>query len=100
LVLYLIAKKNHYYNLCYPVKLPFYLTAGISFLSTPTLEAIKINEVLNNGFVMEIDRWSSFIRNVRKEDLLEIREKDLSIKDQYSHEFVISNFKFNNCMLD
>jgi glycosyltransferase involved in cell wall biosynthesis len=94
------SEKNEYYNLCYPVKLPFYLSAGISFLSTPTLEAVRLNEVINTGFVLEIEIWDSFIRNVKKETILELKNEISSIKHKFSHEYEINHFNLKNNNLD
>jgi hypothetical protein len=50
-----------YYNIAYPTKLSFYLTAGIPFLSTPVSESISIFKNFEIGFIEEIENWTNFI---------------------------------------
>lgn len=59
-----------YYNIAYPTKLSFYITAGITFLSTDVDEVISINKDYDIGFVRKIHEWEQFIATVSKDDLL------------------------------
>ncbi|MFV0148637.1 hypothetical protein OBK08_11765 [Empedobacter falsenii] len=54
-----------YYNLCYPTKVPFYFSAGISILSVP------LNEIKSYDYecimYLEIEQWSEYLlRNDNK----------------------------------
>lgn len=78
-----------YYNLCYPTKASFYLTAGIPFLSTP-LDELK-NHFGNASMIYfkEISKWKDFLDNITKERLAEDKERIEEIKDFYSWYYLI-----------
>lgn len=50
-----------YYNLCYPTKASFYISAGIPFLSTPLNELIDVFKDYKMTYFVPFSKWSSFI---------------------------------------
>lgn len=53
-----------YYNLCFPTKISFYLTAGIPVLSTPLKELMYHFSDSPGVFFSEIDKWEAFLQSV------------------------------------
>ncbi|WP_291122264.1 hypothetical protein, partial [Flavobacterium sp. UBA6046] len=68
-------ESRFYYNICYPTKASFYITAGIPFLSTPLLELKNVFEESGVAFFVPFDDWNVFIDNFEKSRLLEIKRK-------------------------
>ncbi|HIP14771.1 MAG TPA: hypothetical protein EYG74_04710 [Sulfurimonas autotrophica] len=84
-----------YYNLAYPTKLSFYITAGITFLSTDVQEVQKINEKYHFGIVENFQKWHDIFRVLTKEDIepLKIRIKEYKSKFYWQNIFEIEIFK-------
>lgn len=70
-----------YYNLAYPTKLAFYVTAGITFLSTPVDEVKNVHEKYSIGFIEEIDRWDNTLKSVTKQQI-EIEKRKVKKQTQ------------------
>jgi hypothetical protein len=58
-----------YYNICYPTKASFYITAGIPFLSTPLIELKSIFEKSKNVYFIPFNEWSLFLENLNLSDV-------------------------------
>jgi hypothetical protein len=76
-----------YYNIAYPTKLSFYITAGISFLSTNVQEVKDINNKYSIGYIKDIESWDLFIKSLSKSEILKKKENVINIK----HKFLWSN---------
>lgn len=63
-----------YYNVAYPTKLSFYITAGIPYLSTPVTEAIAIQERYGCGWILPINDWREFINRLDLESLASMKK--------------------------
>ncbi len=61
-----------YYNIAYPTKLSFYITAGIPYLATPVKEVKMIDEK-GMGFVGTITEWDSIIMNLCRDDIISVK---------------------------
>ncbi|MCB2353560.1 glycosyltransferase [Clostridium estertheticum] len=72
-----------YYNIAYPTKLSFYITAGITFLSTKVREVQNINEKYNIGYTIDINDWENSIKNLSKREINDEKEKINVIKDNF-----------------
>lgn len=90
LIPYDIEKK--YYNIAYPTKLSFYITAGVPYLSTPVDEILYFHDSFNLGFVEQIVFWKDTIDAL---SLKEIREKKLLVEK--NKKFFFWNEIFNDC---
>lgn len=78
-----------YYNLCYPTKASFYLTAGIPILSTPLKEladCIEKDEVVK---MLPFDEWDSFIKNSDKELFRQLKANVIPVKESFYWENLI-----------
>ena len=64
-----------YYNICYPTKASFYITAGIPFLSTPLVELKNIFEKTGLVYFVPFEDWGTFITNFNTSRLPAIKEK-------------------------
>jgi hypothetical protein len=84
-----------YYNICYPTKASFYITAGIPFLSTPLLELKNIFERNGIAFFVPFDNWHLFIGNFNKSKLIEIKHDINKTKHKFYWEELLGEyFKF------
>lgn len=63
-------ENRFYYNICYPTKASFYITAGIPFLSTPLEELKNVFEGSGMAYFVSIDEWGWFIDHFEKSSLL------------------------------
>jgi len=79
-----------YYNLCYPTKASFYITAGITFLSTPTKELI--NCFKNYDFVLfkELEEWDTLLKNIKFNEIKYLNSKVNLIKNRFTWDYLIS----------
>ena len=72
-----------YYNIAYPTKLSFYITAGITFLSTDVSEVKIINEKYKMGFVYPIEDWNHEILKLKKDEVLNKKKIILKYKEEF-----------------
>ncbi|KIC63435.1 glycosyltransferase family protein [Chryseobacterium taiwanense] len=79
-----------YYNLCYPTKASFYITAGISFLSTPLLELKNVFEKYNCIFFKDINEWDSFLENLEENTITEKNEIIKNINEKFTWNYLLS----------
>jgi hypothetical protein len=83
-----------YYNICYPTKISFYLTAGLPVICTP-LKELKYWFCDKNFVIFEdIDNWNDLFSTIQKKSLSEIR-KGLNQLD-YTWEHILKNSGVNN----
>lgn len=68
-------QSRFYYNICYPTKASFYITAGIPFLSTPLLELKNIFQKSGMVYFVPFKEWSIFIDSFDPSALSAIKEK-------------------------
>lgn len=79
--------KKFYYNLCYPTKVSFYITAGIPVLSTPLKELQDVFKDSNSVDFVFFDNWKNYLETI---DFLKVKEmKDAAAKQM--NEFSWSN---------
>lgn len=83
-----------YYNIAYPTKLSFYITAGIPFLSTGVNEVKIINEKYNIGFIDKITNWSEAINNITLEEIKEMKIRISNINEEFYWENIFNKNKF------
>ena len=83
-----------YYNLAYPTKLSFYITAGISFLSTPVAEVKFIREKYKVGFVSKITDWNRVVKMITKEDIENQKIKIEKIRKHFYWDNIFLDNKF------
>ncbi|QXU41674.1 hypothetical protein [Pedobacter sp. D749] len=81
-----------YYNLCYPTKASFYITAGIPFLSTPLLELQNVFANKHISYFQPFQNWGKFIAGLKKTDLID-RKGDIKIeKHKFSWKYQIDQY--------
>lgn len=83
-------EKRFYYNICYPTKASFYITAGIPFLSTPLLELKNVFEETEMAYFVSFNEWNDFIDNFEKSSLIETKRKIDYGKYCFYWEYLIS----------
>lgn len=63
------ASDRFYYNLAFPTKLSFYITAGITFLSTDVQEVKNINEDYHFGIIENFQNWHNIFKVLTRDDI-------------------------------
>jgi hypothetical protein len=86
-------ERRFYYNICYPTKASFYITAGIPFLSTPLLELKNIFEESGMVFFVPFKDWSFFIENFNKKSLIGIKENINRQKQRFYWKELLMSYK-------
>ena len=76
--------KLFYYNLCYPTKVSFYITAGIGLLCTPLGELQRIFEYTDSVVFKPIDEWESFISSLDRNQLKSLQLKTKNIQNNFT----------------
>lgn len=61
--------KKFYYNLCYPTKNSFYISAGIPMLITPLKESLNQLEKYDILFIEELNKWPEILNSLTLEEL-------------------------------
>lgn len=85
-------KSKFYYNICYPTKYSFYLSAGLPILSTELKESMDSFGNLTNQICIfsKMDNWKSIIANLDKSKIELLRNNVNEIKDKYSWSYIMS----------
>ncbi len=83
-----------YFNIAFPTKLSFYVTAGIPFLSTPVDEVIRINNIYQFGFIEEITNWEILIKKLCKKTIENEKNKIINNNGDFEWGNVISKSRF------
>lgn len=63
-------ESRFYYNIAYPTKLSFYISAGIPYLSTPVKEVLAVQDEYDFGYIGCIGDWRTIIEGIRQDDLI------------------------------
>lgn len=79
-----------YYNICYPTKVSFYLTAGINILTTPIQELKNYYSNHNSIYLLPINEWSAFIETDRRFSTLKRKE----ISEEFYWETILDSLCF------
>lgn len=80
-----------YYNLAYPTKLSFYITAGIPILSTPVDEVTRVNKKNEICWCYKLDDWEKCILDISKKDIYSRKEQIDKIKRNYTWDIIFQN---------
>lgn len=78
-----------YYNICYPTKVSFYLTANIAILSTPLSELINYHKEFI--FFEEWEKWDIAINSINKKDIILKKEVIKNTNQQYKWINLLNN---------
>ena len=68
-------EERFYYNLCYPTKASFYITAGIPFLSTPLSELQNVFAKSGMSYFVPFNKWNDFFKDFDKLSLVDVKRK-------------------------
>ncbi|WP_456314080.1 hypothetical protein [Pseudomonas shirazensis] len=83
-----------YYNICFPTKASFYLTAGLPILSTPLNELQKVFEDKGVVLFSSFKDWINIVNNIDSDTLFKMKKNTMDIKDEYYWESLLSHIKF------
>lgn len=84
-------EEGFYYNLCYPTKASFYITAGIPFLSTRLNELMNIFDQKNVAIFEEITGWGSKISSLDEHQIEMMKDHVHKIQKDYYWMEVLKN---------
>lgn len=76
-------ENREYYNVAYPTKLSFYITAGIPIISTPVKEVLRVNEEEELGWNCPLESWGSLIEELSYQDIILKRGFISRIRDNF-----------------
>ena len=83
-----------YYNIAYPTKLSFYITAGIPYLSTPVAEVLRVEKNFDLGFSFELNNWKNFFFALDPHKLDAKKANVLAHREQFSWQSIFAKNRF------
>ena len=75
-----------YYNIAYPTKLAFYITAGIPFISTDVKEVRNIHQKYHIGYISDVDDWHDLFSTIDTDAVNDQKKKVRDIIDEFTWE--------------
>jgi hypothetical protein len=85
--------KLPYYNLCYPTKASFYVTAGIPFLSTRLAELMMVFEGNQFALFYSFEQWQNEIQKLNQQSIVNMKNEARKSRCQYSWDEVLLPLK-------
>ncbi len=85
-------ENRFYYNICYPTKASFYITAGIPFLSTSLLELKNVFGDSGMVYFVPIDKWDEFLDHFDKSSLPNTKKKIEKEKHKFYWEDLLNRY--------
>ena len=76
-----------YYNIAYPTKLGFYITAGVPFLSTDVGEVRVIQEKYDIGYIGSIADWGTILNTIGEEDIKSQKDRIELVKTEFTWDY-------------
>jgi len=73
-----------YYNIAYPTKLSFYISAGIPILSTRVAEVETVVNGYHIGCCAEIEKWPEYINHLTRKDIDEMKQNMSTIQEKFT----------------
>ncbi|WP_433779240.1 glycosyltransferase [Flavobacterium anhuiense] len=88
-------EERFYYNLCFPTKASFYLTAGVPILTTPLKELQQVFKDKKALLFVPFINWHTTIKNLDNTEIIIMKESAKKIKDSYSWKAILNENKFD-----
>lgn len=82
-----------YYNLCYPTKMSFYITAGIPVLCTPLIELQNIFGKSKNIIFSSFENWPKEIAYLTNENINQLKKSSNMLQNKYTWDVLLNNLK-------
>lgn len=79
-----------YYNICYPTKVSFYLSAGIPILMENLFEILR-HIKKDKLFILNKEAWQGKIKNIKREDIEEKKNSIVEIKSEFLWENLLDS---------
>ena len=83
-----------YYNIAYPTKLSFYITAGLPFISTPVSEVKKVLAKYDIGYMEKLADWADKVNTLTKEDIETTKQEVKKAMPFFTWEKIFSDCTF------
>lgn len=84
------AEDRFYYNLCFPTKVSFYLTAGLPILSTPLKELQEIFKTDEMIWFVPFSEWPTEIKDIQKYRIQKSKKIVAENKDFYCWPYILN----------
>ncbi|MGV0963887.1 MAG: hypothetical protein ACOYBT_08370 [Polynucleobacter sp.] len=82
--------KLPYYNLCYPTKASFYITAGIPFLCTRLNELARVFGDTGFVFFSSLDEWPDELKKMNKKKITDLKIEIEKARSIYSWQHILA----------
>ena len=79
-----------YYNIAYPTKLSFYITAKIPYISTPVKEVCRVDNDINGGWIESINKWTGLFNKLTKEEIARKKANIEVVSDDFLWDKIFS----------
>jgi len=86
-------ENKFYYNLCFPSKVSFYITAGIPVLSTGLKELQNVFKDSNNIKFVSFNDWDDFVENTAKGQVLSMKSEAKKLTAAFSWPSVLNSLE-------
>lgn len=83
-----------YYNICYPTKVSFYLSAGLPILSTQLKETQYVLQSKGVAQFLPIASWNEFVSNTKIDDVDVLKQNVLRYRPQFYWDSILKNLDF------
>ena len=80
-----------YYNLCYPTKVSFYITAGIPVLSTPLKELYDVFGSEKMVEFIPFSDWGDYMHSITNEKIIEMKKEVEKQKNRFNWSSILES---------
>lgn len=85
-----------YYNLCYPTKVSFYITAGIPVLSTPLKELQEVFKDSSSIDFVNFNEWEYYLDSIDFMKLKRMKNNTQQLKEKYKWSAILDSLRIND----
>lgn len=84
--------QEFYYNLAFPTKASFFITAGIPFVSTPTKELM--NHFSDDvAYFRDLNEWADLIKSIDTDEIALRKQKINTMRNKYVWESIFNEYE-------
>lgn len=77
-------------SIIYPIKMSFYITAGITFIATKMNEMVRLNKNYEIGYTENMENWSEVIKVIDREKAEIEKDKVRKVKKEFEWEEILN----------
>lgn len=79
-------------SIIYPIKMSFYITAGITFIATKMNELVRLNKNYGIGYTENMESWAEVINGIDREKAEIEKEKVRKVKKEFEWEEILNKY--------